>query len=173
MKKKIIKLIRPILSPFVNRIRLSDMIHLGATVDGYEVINGNPFLYVYVAKVLINDKEYPIIFKRTILRGHLMLGIDARQYDKADVQKKAYKEIQTFMAAGAMNAQSGLKALIRRRTKWSVILLAVMFLLAVLGITNIILYSCFLFYSTSTVILVGTISIVAFFLALATYSSLQ
>lgn len=171
MRRKITKLLRPIFSPFINRVRLSDLLFLGAVQKDIELVQTIP--YVYISHICIQNKEYPVIFKRTLFRGDLMLGLDGRKYDKLEVQKKDHKEIQLFMAAGAVNEKSGLPNLIRQRILWSMILLAVAVLTIILFILNIIVYNHFLLYTINTATLVGVMMAIAFLITISIYHSIQ
>jgi len=172
IKRNIIKTIRPLLSPFINRIRLSDLLFLNAEQKSLEIINGNPFKLVFLSTIKIQDKEYPIIFKRTLFRGDLMIGLDNRQYDKIETQKMAYKEIQIFMAAGAKNKESGLHTRFRHRLIWSLLLaLTAVLIIALCIITNIMYMQAP--YPTSNLILVNIVYIVAFAFTVVSYRSLQ
>lgn len=174
-KKRIIKLIQPILSPFVNRIRKSDLLHLGAKVENsMEIVNGNPFNLVYISNILINKKIYPVVFKRTFFRGHLMLGLDGRKYDMLEEQKRAYKEIQLFMAQGTKDINTGMRDIIRHRLKWSIVLFLTTLLIFAALIGNIVLYAIHSpIYTINTFILITAILFTAGIIAMITYHSLQ
>lgn len=173
-RMKFVKLLRPILNPFIDRIRFSDLLFLDAKQKTLEIIR--PFQKVFISTMEIQGKDYPIVFKRTLFRGVLMVGLDGRQYNKMEEQKAAYKEVQQFMAAGARNIETGFRDRLRNRLIWSpILLLTAVIILTLITITDTVyLQNMQSFHlAESNILLVNAIYATALALVFYKYRSMQ